>query len=190
MVRPFRTYRELTEDGEDRGNFRSIAFRVLLLLLVIGAFVSFTTAGRLVAFHVANSMVFWSFVPALQTAALVIAVRAVAPRTSLGSAVALHFVGHGPWLLFMLVVSGICLFAPHVYFTFTWLITHGVLPLYLLGTLGWSAVITTAYFRVGLSLSRGRTALGTFLYYLIYIGVIAAWYFATNQLPPQVFGVP
>jgi hypothetical protein len=190
MVRPFRTYREIVDDLEEPRDLRAAAFRVLLTLIFIGAFVSLTTAGRLVAFHVANTMVFWSFVPALQIAALALAVRVVSPRMPLAFSITLYFVGQGPWLLFLLLISGTCLFVPHVYPAMAWMLSHGVLFVLLLGTVGWGMLLTTAFFRAGLKLTRPRTALATIVFYLTFYSGIAGWYFVTNQLPPQLFGVP
>jgi len=190
MVRPFRTYREIAEDEEEPRDFRPAAFRVLLTLIFIGSFVSLTTAGRLVAFHVANSLVFWSFLPAIQIASLLLAMRAVAPRVPIWTSIALYYVGQGPWLLFLLFVCAICIFVPHVYQTMTWMLTHGVLPLLLLGTIAWGMVLTTAFFRAGLGLTRKRATFGVLIFYFAFYCAIAAWYFATNQIPPQLFGVP
>ena len=42
---------------------RAALLRASLLLFAIGAFVSITSAGRLVLFHVVGTMAFWSFLP-------------------------------------------------------------------------------------------------------------------------------
>src|SRR4051812_45448333 len=103
MLHPFRTYAELAAAPDERPR-RTAAARALFLLFVIGAFVSLISAGRLVAFHVASTMVFWAFVPAIQALVLAGVLRLAAPRAeapALSRALALYFAGHGPWLLLL-----------------------------------------------------------------------------------------
>src|ERR1700722_2684035 len=117
MAHPFRAYATLAAAPEDRPA-RALVVRVGFLLLVLGGFVSLTAAGRLVAFHVASTMVFWSFLPAAQAAvflALAPLIGPPRPRPRLVSALSLYFTGPGPWLLFLLLVAGVCLGAPDVY---------------------------------------------------------------------------
>jgi hypothetical protein len=189
MAHPFARYAELAsiDDAEALGLARS---RPLLLLGAIGAVVSLTSAGRLVAAHVVFTMLFWAFLPALQALAMAAATRLVAREIPLGRALGLQFVGHGPWLFFLLLLAAVPLFAPNVYAAFTSLLRVGVLPGALVVALGWAGVLTYACFREGLGLSRRRAAGGTAAYYLAYFGAIVGYYFLTNQLQPQLFGVP
>ncbi len=87
--RPFLTYGELAAE-EDERPLRTALGRALLLLLVIGAFVSITSAGRLVAFHVVGTMAFWSFLPLVQGLVFAGTTRLVAPRFDVKAALALH----------------------------------------------------------------------------------------------------
>jgi hypothetical protein len=188
MARPFRAYAALAVI-EDHRPARTAALRALLILLVIGAFVSLTTAGRLVAFHVVSTMVFWSFVPLVQAAAFAAALSLAAPRSprpKIAPALALYFTGHGPWMVLFWIVAGVCLLAPHVYETMMWLIRSGVLPVMLLGTIAWSGVITFACFRSGVGLSRGRAAAATALFYAGFTTVIVGYYLSMNEIQPQL----
>jgi hypothetical protein len=187
MVRPFRTYDALA--GAD-ADVRALAAKIALLLLSIGAFVSFTSAGRLVAAHVALAAIFWAFVPFWQIVGVALALRVVAPRVRLVPALTLYFVGHGPWLAFIALVSAVCLFAPNVYGAMMRLLATGVLPGALAVAAVWGVVLTVAFFRRGLGLGRARTAVATFVFYVTYVGAIAGYYFATDQILPNFFFRP
>lgn len=188
MAHPFRAYAELAAAPEERPA-RALAVRVALVLLVLGGFVSLTAAGRLVAFHVASTMIFWSFVPAVQAAVFAAVLRLASPprhRPRLVPALALYFTGHGPWLLFLMAIAGICLVAPDVYVTVTWLIGHGVLPGLMLAVIVWSAVLTFACFRAGLGFSRARAGAATAGFYAGFSAAIVGYYLAMNELQPLV----
>jgi hypothetical protein len=187
LVRPFRTYRELGERRAQR-TWRDVARGLLLEGVMLGAFVSITSAGRLVIWHVLLTSVFWGFLPALQIGAVAAAVRVAAPRERLAPAVSLYFEGLGPYYVFYLALSGICLTAPDVYGTMTALLRVGAIPLLLVGTIAWGIVITWAFFREGLGLTRGRAGRGAAVFYGIFVGVVLSWYLALNQIQPQVVG--
>jgi hypothetical protein len=187
LVRPFSTYRALAAARHER-TWRDLVRGVLLELVMVGAFVSLTSAGRLVASHLALTALFWGFLPVLQIGAAAAAVRVAAPRERLIPALSLYFDGLGPWYVFYLALSAMCLFAPDVYRAFTALLRGGVLPLYLLGTIGWGVVITWAFLRDGLALPRGRAGIGAAVFYGIFVGVVVGWFVVTNILPPQVLG--
>lgn len=189
MAHPFRVYRELADEEDEldeRAAWRAAGGKALFLLFVIGAFVSFTSAGRLVSFHVASTMIFWSFVPVIQLAIFAAVLRLVAPAFGLARALSLYFSGHGPWLLFLTLIAGVCLFAPDVYATLIWMLGYGLLPGLLLAATIWAGVLTFACFRAGIGLTRRRAALATFLFYLGYVGVIVGYYLALNQIQPQL----
>jgi hypothetical protein len=195
MVHPFRTYAELaaSPDPRPRSTLAALAVRVALVLLVLAGFVSLISAGRLVAFHVASTMIFWSFVPAWQALVMALVLRVVDPgrgRDGLWSALALYFTGHGPWLLFLLSIAGVCLFAPDTGAAIRWLIWRGVLPIAMLGTIVWSMVLTFACLRAGLGLSRGRARAGTALFYAGFTVAIVGYYLSMNQIQPQVPWAP
>lgn len=187
MVRPFRTFAALA-DGE--WDARALAAKIAMTQLSIGAFVSITSAGRLVAAHVALAAIFWAFVPMWQAVGVIVAMRVVAPREKIVPALGLFFVGQGPWLVFIALLSGVCIFAPNVYGAMMKLLMFGVLPGALIVTAAWGGVVTVAFFRRGLDLSRARTTIATFVFYVVYIGAIVGYYFATDQILPQFFWKP
>jgi hypothetical protein len=186
---PFLTYGELA-GAEDARPLRTALERALLLLFVIGVFVSITSAGRLVAFHVVGTMVFWSFLPLIQGAVFAATARLVAPRLGVKAALALHFRGYAPWHLFLLALAGVCIFAPDVAAAMTALLRTGVLPGLLVATWIGSGVLTFACFRSGIGLSSGRASAATALYYLGYVITIVAYYLAMNQIQPQLPWAP
>jgi hypothetical protein len=190
MRHPFRTYAELAASAAPPAGALSALRRPVFCLLVLGAFVSFTAAGRLVAFHLVSTMFFWSFAPLIQILVAAAVVRRFAPGRPLAPAIDLFFVGYGPWYVLLALIAGICLFAPDVHAAMMRLLALGGLPVLLGGTWIWAGVLTFAFFRTGLDLPRGRAAAATGLYYAGYVGVVLGWYFATNQIQPQLFGVP
>jgi hypothetical protein len=191
MIRPRRTYASLAETGRvEAWDGRMLAAKVAMLQLALGGFVSLTSAGRLVAAHVAMTALFWVFLPMWQMVAVAIALRVVAPKTTLVRALCLYFIGHGPWLAFLLVISGVCIFAPDVYAAMMKLLTTGALPALILVAFVWGGVLTWAFFRSGLALSRLRAAAATAIFYVVFIGAIVGYYFATDQILPQFFWSP
>lgn len=189
LARPFRGYASLRAE-DDPAPARTAAIRALFFLFACGAFVSLTSAGRFVAFHLASTMAFWAFIPAAQAGALLLALRAAAPGVDPRRALALYFAGHGPWIIFFLAVSAMCLFAPDVYATFTWLLRRGVLPLAFLGTIAWSAVLTYACFRSGLDLPRRSARAATAIFYAAFSATIVGYYLAMNEIQPQLPWAP
>jgi hypothetical protein len=184
MVRPFRVYGELAS-AEASAGFRRVIERALFLMFVIGAFVSWTSAGRLVAFHLASTMIFWSFIPAIQAVVFAGVLRVVAPGTGVARALVLYFTGHGPWFFLLTSIAGVCLFVPDVYAAMIWLLGHGVLPGLLLGTWIWSGLLTFACFRAGVGLSRRRGGIATALFYAGFVGAIVSYYLLMNAIQPQ-----
>ena len=189
-VRPLRTYDALGAPGPQSGDARAAFGHALFTLFAVAAFVSFTAAGRLVAAHLLWTVLFWSFLPLVQLGALALALRLVARDRSLAFAARLYFAGHGPWLVFMLALSFVCLFAGDVYVAMMRLLTLGILPGALVLAFVWGGVLTWATFRRGLRLTRGRAALATTLYYVAFISAIVGYYYVTDQIRPQFFGVP
>ena len=190
MARPFRAYAELAAAG-DPAPVRTALRRVLFFLFGLAAFVSLSSAGRLVAFHVVSTMAFWAFVPLVQAAVFLVVLRLVgAPRRPPAHGLDLYFAGHGPWLLFLNGLAGVCLVAPDVYAAMTWLLRSYVLPGLMLGTIAWSGLLTYACFRAGLGLPRGRAGAATALFYLGFSGVIVGYYLAMNEIQPQLPWAP
>lgn len=186
-MRPFRTYRGLAARRDERTT-RDLIRGVALEMTLLGGFVSLTSAGRMVLAHVVFTALFWGFLPALQIGAIGAAVRVAAPRERLVPAASLYFDGLGPWYVFFLALPALCLLSPDVYGTMTTLLRTGALPAYLLATIVWGVVITWAFFREGLGLSKRRAALGSAVFYVIFIGVVVGYYLACNEIQPQIVG--
>jgi hypothetical protein len=188
MVRPFARYRVLAAEDEDKAALWIAIRRPLLWLLVIGAFVSFTTAGRWVLLHVLFASAMWAFVPLYQIAWLLPITRMAGSKLGASKTIDLFFAGQGPWLCFALALAAVCLFAPDVWPAFRWLLGSGVLFIAFGLTLVWSALITVAFFKSALALRTRLAILATFAFYVGFDGTIAAWYFATGQLVALIGG--
>lgn len=189
MFRPRATYARLRREGPDGAPLALLVRRPLFLLIVMGAFVSFSSAGRLTAVHLMGTLVFWSFVSVLQMIAVAL-ITATMTKTggSVARAVDLFFVGQGPWLLFFTLLAGVCLFAPDVYGSFVWLLSTGVLPGAFLVTFAWGALLTWFFLRRGLEMGVLRALAGGAMYFLLYGGAIVGYFALTNQIQPLVLG--
>jgi hypothetical protein len=180
LIRPFTGYAELAR----RPTTTSLFERWLVLVVALGAFVSFTGAGRLVTLHFVSPSLFWAHFVVLPCAVAAAVARAFAPSVNVRVAVSHYLAGTGPWLVFLSLASALCLFAPDPGATFRALIARGV-PFYLLfATLGWGAVLTFAFFRAGLALSRRRALAATVAHHVVLTLVVLAWFLFTGQLLP------
>lgn len=188
MFRPLKTYTKLSDSIST--SVSTLLYQIAFLLCGIGVFVSITTAGRLVPFHVVSTMIFWSFSPILQSLALVVTIKLFAPHIPFLRALNLYFIGIGPWLFFLFTISGICIFSWNVRDTLLTLLQIGVLPLSVVGAFVWGTIVTWACFRAAFQCDRIRALSATFVFYFLYLGSIASYYFITNQIQPQLFGVP
>lgn len=189
MVSPFRTYLELSRvDAAHEHRAWLLVRRPLLWLFVIGALVSFSTSGRWVWFHVLSSLVMWAFVPLYQIFWMLLIVRVSRKSRPIAELVDLFFAGQGPWLLFFCVLSGICIFVPGVWPTFSWLMSNRILHAVLILTIAWSAILTFAFFRSALDMKPCGAFLATLAFYVTFDGTIIAYYVATDQLTPLLFG--
>lgn len=184
LLRPFRTFAAIADRKPEAGALIVFLRRPALLLLMLGAFVSFTSAGRLVGYSLLNTAVFWSFVPGLQVVAVCVVAAVLRSNCGIPVAVDRFFVGQGPWYAFFLAISGLCLFSPDVFAAFSFIMGKGILPIALLATAFWSNVVTVACFRAGFGFSRKRTLVAFGLYHLLYSGVIVSYYLAMDQLQP------
>jgi len=171
----------------DEAAARALPWRAGALLLVLGVFVSLTTAGRVVTAHVVGTALMWSFLPALQALALRVALATGRSGAPFRATLSRYYAGHGPWYALLLAVAGVCLFAPEVGQAFRWLLQSGVLPAALLVTLLWGGVVQAALLRSACP-TRGRTALAMAAFYFTLGGCIAGWYVAAGALLP-LFGV-
>lgn len=173
------------ESDEDAA--RALPLRLGAMLLVLGAFVSITTAGRLAPEHLVGTAAMWSFLPALQALALRVALAAGRSRAPFRASLSRYYAGHGPWYALLLAVAGVCLFAPEVGAALRALLRTGALPVALLAALGWGMAIQAALLRASCP-TRGRTALAMAAFYVVLGGSVAGWYVAAGALLP-LFGV-
>lgn len=174
MVRPFRAYEELGERADE--DLASPFERIVRFLLVLGAFIAVSTAGRLVPFHVASTFVTWAFVPILQALAVAIATHVTVGRIYIRRAIGLYFAGHGPWLVFLMLVASACIFVPEPQRLFA------ALPVGLVIAFVWGVVITVGFFTRGLGLGRARGAKAIAIFYAVWILSLATWYVALGQV--------
>jgi hypothetical protein len=171
----------------DAAATRALPSRLGAVLLVLGVFVSLTTAGRVVPAHVVGTALMWSFLPALQALALRVALAGARSDAPFRATLSRYYAGHGPWYALLLAVAGVCLCAPDAGRTFRWLLRSGTLPAALLVTLGWGAAVQVALLR-SVCATRGRTAGAAVAFYLTLGGCIVAWYVGAGALLP-LFGV-
>jgi hypothetical protein len=176
-IHPFAGYARLAR--EPGSPWRGIA----VWLLTTACFVSWTTSGALLPEHLLLNPLVWIFAPIVQSAWVAAAARA-AGRKHLREVIALFYQGHLPWLAFLLVISGACLFAPEPWRVLAWSLEYHVLVALFLVTVGWCALLTYALFRAGLGLGRGRSALATVTYYLGAAATMTSWFLFTGQLLP------
>lgn len=183
MLRPAYTYRQLVSASDDCGLWLMLR-RPLFVAFVVGSFTSFTVSGHLTISLLLDGMVFWSFVPVLQAILIAGIVAIFAPRRlPTPKVIDLFFMGHGPWLLWLLLISGICLFFPLKSF-YLWPVEWGWgLPLSLLGTWIWSSLTSFAFLREALEISRLRATGLLVLYTVLLWGIFISSLVVTETIP-------
>jgi hypothetical protein len=187
MVQPVRGYRQIV--AEPLLAPGPLVFRrVGLLLLVVGATVSFASAGRLVLAHLVFVPISWLAFPALQLCGVTGALRLVRQRPPGLQAQALYLAGNGPFLLALLAVAGILLLAPDVAAAFSWLFSSGILVLMAMGAMVWSWLTSWAFYRVCTESTPGKAARLVVVEWAIKIGLALVWYQAIDNLLPQFVG--
>lgn len=189
LFRPATTYARLRAEAAtpDGPTLRWRAARgPLLWLLVAGAFVSLTTAGRLVWWEMLLSASAWAFFPALQIAWLAVASRRVA--LPFAARVDLYFRGQAPLYLWSLAVAALCLFTPHARLAFEALLFPILASLALAAA--WSTFLTFACFRAGFGLTRGAALWRTLVFYLGYASTMVGWFLLTDNLQPLLSARP
>ena len=182
MLRPTATYRWL-EGRADDGGVWLLLRRPLFVALVVGSFTSFTVSGHLTLSLLLDGMLFWGFIPVLQ-ALLISGIVFVSARgrIPLPKAIDLFFMGHGPWLLWLLGVAGTCLFFPLKQF-YLWPTQWGwLLPISLLGAWVWSNMTSFGFLRGALNLSTLRASAALLIYTVMFWGIILSYLFAVESL--------
>lgn len=183
MLRPVWTYRQLSKTADDSGLWVMIR-RPLFVALVVGSFVSITVSGRLTISLLLDGMVFWSFLPILQ-GILMSGIVAMFGRRRIptSKALDLFFMGHGPWLMWLLAIAATCLFFPvkQIYF---WPVQWGwVLPVSFVGAGIWSSVTSFTFLRGVLELSKPRATALLVVYTLLFWGIVIASLVVTESIP-------
>ena len=179
MVHPFAGYASLARRGTG-----SLLERCIVVGVVLGGFVSFTAAGRLVLVHFVSPWFFSAHFVVLPCGIAALLARGFAPTVRTRDALSLYLAGAGPWLLFLVLWSALCVFFPDPGATFRALLFRGV-PFYaLLVTLGWGVVLTFAFFRTGLALGSRRALLATASFYVALVACVLGWFLFTGQLLP------
>jgi hypothetical protein len=183
MLRPASTYRQLAKVADDSGIWIMIR-RPLFVALVVGSFVSITVSGRLTILLLLDGMVFWSFVPILQGILMSgIVVIFGHRRIPTSTAMDLFFMGHGPWLMWLLAVAASCLFFPVKQF-YLWPMQSGwLLPVSLLGAWIWSSVTSFAFLRGTLELSKLRASALLVLYTILLWSLVISLLVVTESIP-------
>jgi hypothetical protein len=103
---PARTYARLVEQREPIAWWRALE-RPALVLVVMGVVSAISATGRVTATLVPSTMLLWTFVIAVQTAAgLALILSSRARRVSVSSAIDLLFAGHLPWSLWVCLAGG------------------------------------------------------------------------------------
>ena len=142
MLRPAAEYSERVAASGDASWARALTVPVLLTLL-FGIVTSIAATGRVVVSLVASQALCWSFVPALQFATGSMLIASVSRRpVTFPRAVELLFAAHGPWSLWLVVMSAMQVAFPS---------QAGVLLTFIVPAL-WTAVILSAFGREVLGL--------------------------------------
>lgn len=186
---PFARYAALgTASGEvpPNGALRSAAARVTIVMVTLGLFVSISTTGRVVPAQVAGTLLAWLFAPLVQALAVLFVGAVFLKGVSRARLLDLYFAGHAPWLLVMWVASGIVVVPPNPTAIFFFLLAKGIAPALFVITFVWGIVLNVAMFRAGLGLSRGKTALATTLFYVLFVGQVVGYYLASDAIQPQM----
>lgn len=177
------TYRQLSKAADDFRVWQMVR-RPLFVALVVGSFVSITVSGRLTVSLVFDGMIFWSFLPILQAILMsCIVVLFGHRRIPTSKALDLFFMGHGPWLIWLLGIAATCLFFPVKQF-YLWPIQWGwILPVSLLGAWIWSSVTSFAFLREALEVSKLRAIALLVLYTLLLWGLVISFLVVTETIP-------
>ncbi len=104
---PRETYRQLVAEREPGSWLRTIE-RLTLVAVIVGLCITLSSARTVPLDLVLTGLLIWSFVPVLQLLAAIALTSMPRTRTvSLARALELLFIGHLPWSLWLLLVSGV-----------------------------------------------------------------------------------
>jgi hypothetical protein len=173
LLRPFATYRALA----DELGLAPAAWwrRPLLTLLVLGAAVSVTTAGRFVLARA-------------QLVALSLLRVRFGRHRPLGPSIHLFFAGQGGWLALLVLLVALVSLAPGLADTLT--STHWIVLLASGALVAWvhGVVVTFAFVREVWGVARRPAVLVTLGYYLVLATIFVGYFLAMGQLTPLLAG--
>jgi len=183
---PAATYRALVRKSPPT-HAAHLAGRLALVALIIGTTIAISSTGRVMLPLVARTTLCWFFVVIVQMVAAALLIGSASGRAvAFPRAMALFFLGHAPWSLWLLAFAARSAVARA---------GGGILDLFLLTALVplvWTIVIMSAFCREVLGLSARAAALRTFghqaliwTFTFIYAAVVVqAWPRFLNLLGP------
>ncbi len=189
LARPFTAYAAIGRRPEEPGLWRAIR-RPLLALLMIGSFVSVTTAGRFTIVHVVFAAISWSFLPAIQIAWLLALRSRVARAIPAGASVDLFFAGQSAYYAFFCAVMLLIVAAPGLADRISGLYWIGIFGAGILAAQLHGIYSTAAFMRQIWLLSRAGTFTATVTYYLAVSGTLLLYYVSMGQLLPLLVPHP
>jgi hypothetical protein len=184
LLRPYRTFRELAASAPDARPLLLALRRPLFFLLVGAAFVSLSTAGRLVLGHLFWSTLSLGFVVLLHVLVLALTLAVTLRRRLRARDLDLYFVARAPWTFLLTLLGAWLVLVVEEPLSIFGLFLGGPMPFLLLGVTLWSTCLDHAYFRAALGLSGVRAALATLLAFVLYFALGLLWYVVTDQLGP------
>lgn len=186
LLSPLRGFERLQTQA--RPLWPGLMVRAAVFFAALGAALSFTTAGRLVAAHVLLAPLGWAFLPLAQLAAVAVCVRVSARRPRLWSAWELYLVGNAPLYALACSCAALVVLSPDPAAVWTWLFDTRLLALPVLATLVGSWLTSLGFHRGCLGASWPR-ALGLLaLEWAVKIAVVLVWYQLIDNLLPQALG--
>src|SRR5262245_59965528 len=188
MADPRATYRRLS-DSPTPTAARVLLRGPLLLCLVLGVSVSLGATGRLSVEGVLSAGLTWSFAPAVQLAALAVVMKSTRTAVPLTRATDLFFLGHLPWSLWMLAVSGAAALTFPAGIAGWPAAVRDAATLSALLPLAVTARITSAFCREVLALPAGAARRATALYLTLVWGFVIAYAAWTTQLWPRMLAL-
>ena len=179
---PEATYRRLVSQPV-RGSWRAVFERVVFIAFVTGSLITMSSARRVPFGLVLMGIVCWSFVPLIQLAVGAIVIgRVRTRRISVPRALELLFLGHLPWSLWLVTLTGLYVF------------TDLPLPLYvrvlsLLIPAAWTWWILSAFGRTVLGCSPRRARQLTWVHQAMTWMIFSAYVVLVSGIWARVLAV-
>jgi hypothetical protein len=176
---PFATYRQLVAEPQ-RGSWLRTLERLALVALIVGVCITLSSARTVPLDLVLTGLLIWSFVPVLQLfAAIALTVIPRSRPVSLARALELLFMGHLPWSLWIVIMSGISAFTRIP-------VPQSVELLTLLIPGAWTALIVSAFCQIVLGCTPRGARLLTAGHQTVTWALFFAYVFMTSGVWPRV----